>query len=304
MIDSNKFTDKYYPSANAARQNDVSRFIDSFNDLVGTTPIPEALRNKKLLCKSFYLQKTGNISRSHYQKVKEYLHNICDFAGVQGDLPTREEVINSGEVVSYFRSINSLLSFIENIGKDKIIDYNPTQDLIRVKSVCILGWIGLSPVEISDLKRGDLIPIGLNGYKIVTTTGEYEIFGEPFAVLYYLLDLEEYNGLPVGNSRGRKIVLKSNSDYLFKPQGADDDKLNEKQIVQIISRFNMSINKNTAIVFRNLYKNALFIEIYNDKSDKPLIAKIMDTIGCTYNVALSYREQYLQFANAMDNNKI
>lgn len=304
MINYNDFTDKYYPSANVSRHNDISRFLDSLVVLVGTTSLTDALKDKSILCRVFFLQKTGNISRSHYQKVKEYLLNLFDYMGINSVVPTREEVIKSQDAICYFRGINELLHFIDSIGEQKIDSYNQTTDLIRVKSVCVLGWIGLTPVEISNLKKRDLELIDLNGYKISGSKGTYEVYGEPFAALYYLTSLEEYNSLPVGGSRGRKIVLKSDSEYLFRTQIAECEKLNELQIVQILRRFNMSIPSKTSIVFRNLHKNALFLEIYNDQSDKNLISKITDIIGCTYNVALSYKEQYLKFARAMDNNKI
>ena len=304
MINNNEFVDRYYPAANATRKDDVLRFLDNLNELIGDTPVKDALKNKSILCRVFYLQKSGNISRPHYQKIKEYLLNLFDYTGVEGIVPSREDVIAAQNAVCYFRSINALLAFIDSVGEHRIENYNPTTDLVRVKAVCVLGWIGLSPVEISNLKRKDLTPIGLDGYQINTSKGTFEIYGEPFTTLYYLTDLEEYNSLPVGGSRGRKIFIKSTSDYLFRSQDENCEKLIEKQIINIINRFNMGSDSNTQIVFRNLYKNALFLEIYNDTSDKPLINKIIDIIGCSYNVALSHKEQYLKFAEAMDSNKI
>lgn len=304
MINYDEFAGRFYPDANTARRDDIKRFLDNLCELIGDTPVSSALQDKHTLCKMFYLHKTGSISRSHYQKAKEYILNLFEYLGVQGTVPTREEVIEAQNTVCFFRDINALLDFIDGVGAQKIDGYNPTTDLIRVKAVCVLGWIGLSPLEISNLKRTDLKPIDLSGYSIATGQGTFEVYGKPFATLFYLCDLEEYQSLPVGNSRGRKIVLKGNGDYLFRPQDAECEKLDEKQIVQIISRFNMGVTSSTAIIFRNLHKNALFLEIYNDKSDKSLMTKIADTFGCTYNVALSYKEQYLKFADAMDNNEI
>lgn len=305
MINNKEFADRYYPSANATRRYDIESFLDNINELVGSTPIATALKDKRLLCKVFYLQKAaGNISRPHYQKVKDYLLNIFDYVGIEGTVPSREDVIASRNTISYFRSINSLLHFIDGVGERKIDAYNPTTDLIRIKAICVLGWIGMSRSDISNLKRKDLTRIGMEGYSIKTSGGTFEIFGEPFATLFYLYALDEYNSLPIGNSRGRKIFIKSTSEYLFRPQEENIEKLDEKQIINTINRFNMGSDSDTTIVFRNLHKNALFIEIYNDKSDKPLINKIIDIVGCTYNVALSHRDQYLQFAEAMDNNKI
>lgn len=306
MINSTQFIEKYYPDSNEVRKADVVRFVNCFNALTNDVAPSKVFKNKTLLCKSFYLSKTGNISRSHYQKIKGYLVNIMDFCGVSdGDIPTREEVIKSGEVDSYFRSIDSLLEFIDEVGYDKITAYNPTQDLVRVKAVCVLGWLGMSPEEISNLKNSDLQLIDLNGFRIQTSRGNFEIYGEPFAALYFLKGLVSYNALPVNHSRGRKITLNTDSEYLFRGQkNPNTERLDAEQVIQILRRFNMSVNGGKAIIFRNLYKNALFVEVYNDHSDKPLISKLMDTIECTYTAALHYKQQYLRFAEEMDSNQI
>lgn len=304
MINSNDFTLRYYSTANPSRKAEVERFINGFAALSQGIPLPDALKDKSLLCRAFYLRKTGNISRSHYQKIKEYLLNLFDYVGISGAVPTRKEVMDSQETQYYFRGINEILHFIDNVGGRRISSYDPTRDLVRVKSICVLGWIGLTPAEISNLKLSDLIKIGSDGYKIISSKGTHEVYGEPFTALYYLSSLREYNGLPTTGSRGRRIVLKGASEYLFKAQTPDCEKLDGLQIVQILNRFNSSASTGTSILFRNLYKNALFLEIYNDKSSKPLTTKITDTIGCTYSVALGYKVQYLQFAEAMDNNKI
>ena len=303
MIDYQDFVARYYHSANNARQDDITRFLDNLVEIIGDTPLANALRNTQVLCSAFYLQKAGNnISRPHYQKIKEYLINLFDFLGVEATVPTREEVLASQDTICYFRGINELLEFIDNVGASALANYNPTADLVRVKSVCVLGWLGFAPDEIADLKVRDLKPIDLIGYKVTNKSGTYEVYGQPFASLYYLSGLEEYNGLP----SGRKVFLKGNDEYLFRPTDANCDKLDGGQIIQIIKRFNNCIPRSmkTSIVFRNLHKNALFIEVYNDTSDKSLINKITSIMGCTLNYAFNYRDQYMKFVEALENNKI
>ena len=303
MIDYQDFVARYYPSANNARQDDITRFLDNLVEIIGDTPLANALRNTQVLCSAFYLQKAGNnISRPHYQKIKEYLINLFDFLGVEATVPTREEVLASQDTICYFRGINELLEFIDNVGASALANYNPTADLVRVKSVCVLGWLGFAPDEIADLKVRDLKPIDLIGYKVTNKSGTYEVYGQPFASLYYLSGLEEYNGLP----SGRKVFRKGNDEYLFRPTDANCDKLDGGQIIQIIKRFNNCIPRSmkTSIVFRNLHKNALFIEVYNDTSDKSLINKITSIMGCTLNYAFNYRDQYMKFVEALENNKI
>lgn len=303
MINYQDFVDKYYPTANNARQNDIARFLDNLAEIVGETPLTDALKSKQILCNAFYLQKTGNnISRPHYQKIKEYLLNIFDFVGIDSTVPTREEVLASQEMICYFRGLNELLEFVDKVGNFELTEYNPTRDLVRVKAICVLGWLGFTPDEIADIKVYDLSPIDLIGYKITNKNATYEVYGQAFAALYYLSDLEEYKGLP----SGRKVILKGNEEYLFRPTDADCEKLDGGQIIQIIKRFNNCIPRSmkTSIVFRNLHKNALFLDVYNDKSDKSLINKIMSIMGCTQNYAFSYRDQYMNFVEALENNKI
>ena len=227
---------------------------------------------------------------------------LFDFVGIEATVPTREEVLASQDTICYFRGINELLEFIDKVGNSALANYNPTTDLVRVKSVCVLGWLGFTPDEIADIKVRDLTPIDLSGYKVTNKSGTYEVYGQPFTALYYLSGLEEYNGLP----SGRKIILKGSDEYLFRPTDANCEKLDGGQIIQIIKRFNNCIPRSmkTSIVFRNLHKNALFIEVYNDTTDKSLINKITSIMGCTLNYAFSYRDQYMKFVEALENNRI
>ena len=167
MIDYQDFAARYYPSANTARQNDITRFLDNLAEIIGETPLADALKNTQVLCAAFYLQKAGNnISRPHYQKIKEYLINLLDFVGVDATVPTREEVLASQDTICYFCGINELLEFVDKVGNSALANYNPTTDLVRVKSVCVLGWLGFTPDEIADIKVRDLTPIDLSGYKV------------------------------------------------------------------------------------------------------------------------------------------
>lgn len=300
MINYEEFLAKYYSTANTAKQEDIKRFLEHLTEIASGKTAKDVLADKKLLCKAFFLHSTGNVSRPHYQKIKEYLLNLFDFYGIDGDIPTREEVISSQSTVTYFRSIEKLLSFIDSVGHSKSYEYNPTRDLTRVKGVCILGWLGFTPKEISDFVKTDLRTCGIDKFIVSRNGNEYEISGEPFAALYFLSGLEEYK------SNGKTIILKGDDSYLIRSTSSTCNKLDEGQIIQIIKRFNAQIppHMNTAILFRNLHKNALFLEVYADKSDKSLIDKITSVMGCTPNYALNYKQQYLDFVNLMESGKI
>lgn len=303
MFDFCSFLQKYYPNANHIKVTDVKRFLENLNNLAQGKDIDSLLQDKSFICKTFFLQKAGNnISRSHYQKVKEYLINLFDYLGIDTIIPTREEVIVSSNMIGYYRSLDHLLSYIDSIGELHLVFYNPKADLIRLKGLCVLGWHGFSLEEITNIKKNELINISNYGIKINTNHGEFEFYDESFRVLFYLKDLEEYNGLP----SGRKIILRGNDEFLFRPVDSDCNQLDTNKLIQIIKRFNACTppHKNS-IIFRNLYKNAAFLKIYHSNDNgKALIEKIMDEMHCTYNYALSYKQQYLNFVDAFESGKI
>ena len=303
MIDYEAFLGRYYSTANEWKQKDVTRFLDNLAEIIGDTPLEQALQNENILCSAFFLQENGgSISRPHYQKIKEYLLNLFAFCGVQSEVPTREVVMSSQQSVGYFRGINELMSFIDSVGAIRLESYNPTTDLVNVKSICVLGWLGFSPNEIAEMKKSALKPLGLDKYQITHGDEVFEVSGAPFAALYYLSDLESYKGLPTG----KRMNLTGDPSYLFRPT-IHSQKLVGDSIIQIIKRFNAQIPitfTQRAIIFRNLHKNALFVEVYNDKSDKSLLQKIIDIMKCDQHYALSYREQYLRFVSALESNKI
>lgn len=298
MFEHEKFLKKYYSSATEPKQEDVKRFLAHLENISGGIT-PEIFTDKKMLCKAFFLQATGSISRGHYQKIKEYLLNLLDFCNTTEKIPTRTEVISSREVATYFESIEQLLSFIDQVGE--IIDprYNPIKDLVRLKGICVLGWLGFTTKEIADFKVVDLQQKGFNAFTLKHESDELEISGKSFAVLYHLINLTDYK------SNGKMIILKGSEEYLFRPTTDDCDKIDEGHIIQILKRFNKKIPSylKTAIMFRNLHKNALFLKIYEDSSNKSLIKKISDTMNCSVNSALNYKEQYLDFVNFLERKK-
>jgi len=302
-INPDDFIQRYYPNAIATRQRDVKRFLSNLNEVAGDMPPEQALKDKTILCRAFYLQDVCGISRPHYQKIKEYLLNILEMCGVNGTVPTRDEVISSRDKIDYFRGLNELMEFIDAVGESvRGEEYNPTEDLVIVKSICVFGWFGYSPDEIAELKKGDLTLVGYDTYVFYHKDRECAVKGEAFAALYYLCDLEGYNALP----NGKRMAFGGDTSFLFRPT-IHSEKVVGNGIVQILRRFNTQIPANfaqQAILFRNLRKNALFIEIYEDESDRPLLSKITSIMKCNPNQALSYKSQYLKFVEAIENDII
>ena len=308
MINQSDFISKYYPAISDVRRKSLENFLDRFDALIEDEgmSLQEALADKNVLCSTFFMARSdvSALSRATYQTVKSYLLNLGDYAGMREvPIPTREEVINSHELIGFFRNITSLLSFIDEVGETCLQNYDPTRDLVRVKAVCVLGWLGFSLSEIAVLKKADLQRKDNDCYIITSSTGRYEVMGKPFTVLYYLCDLEEYYGVP----SGKKISLKSNDEYLFRAREPEIEHLSENGLILLIKRFNSSVPSSMrgAIVFRKLRKNALFSEIlYYDPPEEQLIDKIMEIMECGYMSALNYKQQYLRFAAAVKSGEI
>lgn len=300
MIDSKVFIEKYYPNANAQRENDVERFLSYMDALLKEDDPMIRLLDKAFLCRAFFLQSTNSISRQHYQKIKEYLLNLFDWFGISNTVPTREEVIDSQQTSCYFRDLDSILILIDEIGSTLLNGYNPNADLATVKAIVVLGWNGLSPKEIASLKKIELVSDG-NRYLLERNGETISIEDNAYTAIKALRYLDSYRGLPSGKVR----VFKGDESFLFRPT-TSCPRVEENHIILAISRFNSLIPKerNVAIIFRNLRKNALFVKIYQDKSNRTLIEKICSIMSCTENSALNYREQYYKWVNSIYTNKI
>ena len=293
-MDFSAFISRYYGQSTAIKQQDVSRFLQRFSESLGDENIKKALSRKDFLCRVFSLQKANSISRAHYQKIKEYLTNLVEYYGVEAELPTRTEVIESCKNRSYFKDLPSMIDFIDEIGESRLKHYDKKLDLIVLKSIVVLAWYGFSSKEIAEMRKGRLeygetckilkpsYPYDQNAYVNISL--------QAFLILSTLETADEYRGFPSGKMQ----PFKGDPDRLFRPVREGQDTLDEEHIIQTIKRFNNAIpsSKNISIVFRNIAKNAKFVEIYEDKSDAPLLKKIILHMNCTRLVALSYRDQY------------
>lgn len=290
MLNYDLFVEKYYPSPAKSQVSDISRFFNRLNKVIPDGDFEEKLKDKEIVCSLFYLQRLNAITRTHYQKIKAYLVNLYDWLGVDGLIPSHEEVIKSGEHICFFKDLNSALSFIDDVGKAKLRDYNPLSDLVTVKTIFILGWTGLTLSEIVGLKKVDLSKND-DGCFVSLPDRKIKIDECYYSIIEALRDLDEYKSLP----KGKIKVFKGRKEYMFRPTSGEGEHTTEDLIVQILKRFNrqIPIGCNQNIAFRYIHTNALFIEIYNDKSDAPLIKKIEVITGCSPKQAFSYRTQYL-----------
>lgn len=305
------FIERYYKDCNESKEIDVNRFllhIETLADEINVS-IEDALKNKAILIKAFYIQgSSGNISRSHYQKIKKYISDLMDMYNVSAEIPSCKEVIDSNETIGLFGSLDDLLNFIDKVGEACLgAEYNPLQDLIVIKTICILSWNKFSPSEIIAIKADDL-QFGKNGtYTILHKGQEVEFSKAATEILKAMCKLETYKALP----SGKKIRLVGNdiSEYLLRPAiSAKQTGMRYKDevaITSILSRFNKSAPSefNKVILLRNLKNNASFLEIYHATTEERLNEKIMRIMQTDRISALSYEKQYLRFAESLRSHK-
>ena len=289
MVDYKHFIDRFYEKSDQQQICDVERFILNLNSLLKDDSV-DKLFDKTFVCKTFFLQSTSSICRAHYQKIKGYLINLGIFLGITIPIPSREEVIASQELFCYFRSLDEALNFIDSIGERTLNTYNPYTDLVIIKSIVVLGWNGLSSKEIVSLPKTNVSPC-TNDFCVVSVGNKkIELSGSAASAIFNLRYLEEYNGLP----SGKKRILSGDSLFLFRPTSPTRERIDESYIIQALKRFNKLTNERS-IIFRNLRKNALFVKIKEDRTNKKPIEKIMDIMKCSFNIALNYLPQYLQW---------
>lgn len=303
MLDCNLFIERYYPNANESKISDLKRFINHFEKIIGKKTPQEILSDVETVCRLFYLQDAGAIGRTHYQKIKDYVINLFDWFGVQGEVPSREKVLKSSESTCFFQNLKVALNFIDEVGKRKIVDYSPYTDLVTIKTIFVLGWYGLSRTEIVNLKKSDVSEKNGKGY-ITLSDRTIEIDKTYFESIISLKYLDGYKSLPEGRYR----EFKSDEAYMFRltkvyhsETDEDNGQFKETHLVDMLKRFNSQVpfDLNYRIVFRYIHVNALFTVIYKDKSDKSLSKKIIEITHCSEKQAASYKTQYLAWVETL-----
>lgn len=292
-MDFDAFIAKYYSDANDVKQKDILRFLKNAEMLMGEKTPKETLKDKKFLCSLFFIRKgANNVSRAHYQKIKNYILSLADYYGIEIKIPSMEEVIEHQDITLLFKDLDSVLDFIDEIGRSQMINYNAYTDLAFVKGVVVLSWYGFKPDDIVLLTKSCLV--NDNGtYKVFyPNSSEYIVVSRTaFQTLLSLSTVSQYKGLPSGKVK----IFKGNPDLLFRPTIQGIQTIAPQGIIASLYHFNECVPqyKQTLLSFGLLRKNALFVEIYNDKSTIGLKEKIIQHMKCSRALAVGYQRQYL-----------
>ncbi len=287
MIDINGFLQKYYPNCSEAAERDTRSFLAAVERQRGDTELSACLRDKQFLCKCMYMLQEKGLSATTYGKRKTCLANLCDFLHIADyELPLYDEVLASQNVEYLFADLDSLLKFVDDVGYAVIKRYDPSTDLMHIKGIAILGWYGGNIDDIAQAENKDLERDEQLYFVNIPTRGKTSIRRQDYEILSALSKIDQYHGMP----SGRLQYLKP-SNLLFR---SIHEGTSRNRIVQLLKRFNQNVptNCDSRLVFTYLYRNAKFVEIHNDKSEMPLIKKMVSHLGCPTNHAYMIRIQY------------
>lgn len=285
----NDFIDKYYPTASETKIEDISRWTKNFNRLLKDEAPEKAFNDEAFLCRTFYITKSGGISRGHYQKAKDYLKSALDFYGTQANIPTREKVICAQEKICYFKDLKSVINFIDSVGSSVLDNYNKSLDLLNLKSLVILIWHGFRINDLAEIKVTD-IKCDEQGFYVLHEDKTINITQDEYKILQGLTSIDSIRGLP----SGRTTYFNGREEFLFRSKSPNST-IDESSFKQLINRFNNNIGfSENALSILKLRKNAMFVNIFNDNSDEKLINKIAKWTGATSESRLvyGYKKEY------------
>jgi hypothetical protein len=262
---------------------DFKRWLERIQPALEKRDVKEALTDNDFLCQMFYLQKGSGVSRQSYQKIKKHVQTLLDFFSVDFAVPNREAVLNAQEVTCFYKDLKSLIAFVDSVGESKLHNYKPFSDLLNIKAIVVLGWHGLSLSEAASLEK---TAISKNGE--LYFAGRVKVDEQSYNILKNLSSSDDYRGFPVGKLQ----KYRSDDKYLFRSVIAKQ-LINENHLANFLKRFNLvAASTKHAVVFRHLRKNALFIEVNNDKKEEKMSEKIIKHLGCDQKTAYGVEKEF------------
>jgi len=292
-VDIDAIIRKNFGSTSPAEQSKFRKWTSRLEELAGSDSLEDALRKKAFVCKAFYLLNAGTgASLRLYHYIRQYLAFVYEHFGLpaQSFLPSREEVLASQKKTIYFKDLNDVLQFVDNIGNARLSPYDPNQDLLPVKSIIILGWNGFLVQDMIAVKRKDIQKTEDDYYIEHESLGRKTISEQEYRILKSFALADEYRTFPSGKIKS----LKGNDNLLFRStrEAAEIDK---NDILGYLTRFNSAIpNSSHSINLIYLRKNALFVKVLNDTSDN-LTEKIQRYFMCTQPISYAIKKEYLQW---------
>ena len=243
--------------------------------------VASILLDEKALIKMFSSQERGGVSKSLYYYVQAHILALAEFCGLKREslnIPSRDTVLSALSVVTMYKDLDALMEFVDTVSRER---HGKGKNPLNVKEVVILGWRGLSLEEAADLKKQEVVSDGEHCY--VSSARRVKI------------TQKEYNIL--------KARASAQSEFLFTSARDSAKRIGANTLAAALANFNKTAaNTNRAIVFRDLRKNAMFVEVRDEESlagsdfeAATLRQKLREKTGCDEKTAFGFALEYVKW---------
>ena len=296
-MDIEKIIETYCDGQAETKKRNIRNWFSQVQKIAGDTPLLDAFKSTDFLLKCFFTSKTNTISRSQYQRIKEILLYICDYACIDNSIiPAREDVIESSQMQGFFRDLPSVLSYIDEVAEAVISGYKKVPGMLRLKSIAILAWFGFSPMEIADMSRLDI----KTSEKYCIQTKEKSVEIPPEFLKTILLQAEQNYVATFPN--GKIYTYKVETDYVIKNHSGNP--MLADHIRHLFKRFNEVSNYSNVLSFKGLQISGLFSRIHEDATNEELHLKIQRHANCNRTMSYGYKKIYGQWLKKFFNEEI
>lgn len=255
----------------------------------------ETSKGKDISSTKFYQVRTIIIDFVKWLKDNDLLDNIDSIITYLSNLNYEKIVDKDNFIVSYFRNLESVINFIDDTGREAFrnskslkknaLPYDKTDDLLKEKCIAILGWYGFSFVDMTNIKKSDIIT---NNGKTYILSGNDKVFlskTEADIIKRYSMSTS-FRSITSATTTG-KIIYVIDTDYLMRGKlETEDGKQTPNSLTTTIKVFNTKAAKLGSIHALNilsLYRSNLYSKVYNfaKESNNISITQLLATIGVT-----------------------
>lgn len=329
-MDYKSFIKKYYSEANEYTLSYVDFFLSQVKKMVVEakrtigntvsekeifTALFEDKNNIKILSYSakYSSGKKADVGITKLYILKTFLINFADWLNTQNLIENYDELVKyitsltpekmlseDSMAQIYFKSIDDVISFIDNIGqncfnqiaatKKGFDSYDRNEDLLFIKTIAILSWRGYSYEEMLQIKKEDVCIRGNTNYCIIKPIRKNISILE-YKILQNFASATEQRGLPSG-----RLTKYNNTNMLLRPQKSKQI-LVPNAIVCNLNRFNdyaSSINSPFLLNTKALTKSGFYVMLHDTckNNDDSITQNIMRLKNCDYTQAFRARQYY------------
>ena len=235
-----------------------------------------------------------NLSRTTFFNTKRCVKELYKWLVARGAAPKEcleyvesinEADITIGSAVSkrYFRDLDDVLDFVEAAGR--IRGFGSDDDLLVVKSIIVLTWVGVTRAEMCEILKRD---IPSRGRECVLAGRKVELSNRARNILWTLASTDRYHYFPSG-----AVATRRPSEFLFRTPRSP--KMNLDGIAGALVRFNECAEVDLArrVDIRSLRNNRCCCNLYEAIGNNPVrLDDVSKAFGCDRSAAMWYRSVY------------